>query len=186
MKNGRSRSVPILIAAAAAAGVVVGLALPAAAHEVSTLINGRSIELHSIPGNRMMPNTLTGKQINESTLGTVPRAATLPALKWHRITDFFAGWSAFPGRPPAYAIDAQGIVHLEGAIHGGMPTYRAFEIPADVVGPTSAVDMTVACGGPGQYGELSLSAGSAVVSDGGVTSYCDDFTSLDGVTFKAT
>jgi hypothetical protein len=38
------------------------------------LINGSSIRKHSIPGNRLERNTVTGAQIKESSLGKVPAA----------------------------------------------------------------------------------------------------------------
>jgi hypothetical protein len=43
-------------------------------------INGSSIKKHSIPGNRLKANALTGRQINESRLGTVPNVARLGGL----------------------------------------------------------------------------------------------------------
>jgi hypothetical protein len=182
MGTGRFRVVPTLLVAAA--GVVVGLAVPAAAHEASSLVNGRSIELHSIPSNRMMPNTLTGKQINESTLGTVPRAATLPPLKWHPITAWLEGWGPYdaglPGLPaPAYAIDAQGMVHLEGEIMGGIPPSNAFAIPAALVSPPRVVWAPIVCDGTG--GSLSISGGYVYVHG----STCSNGASLDGVSFNA-
>ena len=42
----------------------------------STSINGSDINKHSIPGNRLKDNTVTGAQINLSKLGKVPSAAT--------------------------------------------------------------------------------------------------------------
>ncbi len=57
-----------------------------AATKVGKLISGSKIKRGSIPGNRLAKggvtgdrirsNSITGKQINESTLGTVPSAAT--------------------------------------------------------------------------------------------------------------
>jgi hypothetical protein len=65
----------------AAGGLVVGLAAPAAAREASTLINGRSIAVQSIPGNRLAVNGVTGRQVKESSLGTVPRAKSATTAK---------------------------------------------------------------------------------------------------------
>jgi hypothetical protein len=42
-------------------------------------INGKSIKRHSIPGNRLKNNTVKGRQVKESSLGTVPKAATAAA-----------------------------------------------------------------------------------------------------------
>jgi hypothetical protein len=82
MRTHRLTSLPLLLIAAG--GLVVGLAVPATARETSHLINGSTIKKGSIAGNRLKPNTLTGKEINESTLGTVPlanraKAAPLPS-----------------------------------------------------------------------------------------------------------
>ena len=64
MRTRRLTALPMLLIAAG--GIVVGLAMPAAAREASTLINGKSIAKLSIPGNRLEYNTLTGKQIKTS------------------------------------------------------------------------------------------------------------------------
>jgi hypothetical protein len=69
-----------LVAALAAVGVVGALALPPMADARSGLISGLQIRKHSIPGNRMKANTLTGAQINESRLGEVPHAAQAKGL----------------------------------------------------------------------------------------------------------
>ena len=65
---------------------------------------------------------MTGKQIAESTLGHVPfatkagTAAKLRPLAWHGLS-LANSWSALVGdRAPAYAVDAEGIVHLRGAL----------------------------------------------------------------------
>jgi hypothetical protein len=44
----------------AAGGIVIGLAAPAAVREASYLINGASIKQHSIAGDRLKSNTVTG------------------------------------------------------------------------------------------------------------------------------
>jgi hypothetical protein len=55
-----------------AAGTATAVAGPA---QISALIKGLSIKKRSIPGNRLRPNTLGGRQIRESKLGEVPLAA---------------------------------------------------------------------------------------------------------------
>jgi hypothetical protein len=42
----------------------------------ATKINGKNIKKKSVAGNKLRNNTLTGTQINESKLGTVPKAAS--------------------------------------------------------------------------------------------------------------
>lgn len=39
-------------------------------------ISGKSIKVKSLPGNRLKPNSVTGKQVKESSLGQVPLATT--------------------------------------------------------------------------------------------------------------
>ena len=46
----------------------------------ATSINGTTIQVASEPGNRLVGNSVTGKQVNESALGTVPRARSAAAL----------------------------------------------------------------------------------------------------------
>jgi hypothetical protein len=57
------------------------------AFAAGTLINGASIRPASVPGNRLVPHSVSGTQINMSRLGTVPRAAVatnLPSTLAHR------------------------------------------------------------------------------------------------------
>ncbi|HVC07448.1 MAG TPA: hypothetical protein VND98_07690 [Solirubrobacterales bacterium] len=56
------------------ATIAVFIALGGSAYAASK-INGKTIKVKSIPGNRLKLNTVTGAQINESTLGQVPSAA---------------------------------------------------------------------------------------------------------------
>jgi hypothetical protein len=55
------------------ATIAVFIALGGSAYAASK-INGKTIKIKSIPGNRLKPNTVTGAQVNESTLGQVPSA----------------------------------------------------------------------------------------------------------------
>lgn len=155
-------AVPMLLIAAG--GLIVGLAVPAAAQEAGRLINGRSIAVHSIPGDRLKANTVTGKQINEGTLGVVRRAtiaAKLQPLKWHPITHFVAGdgWeNAGNGLPrAAYAVDGQGFVHLRGALKNANGTVyddEAFTLPPSVLSSSVRVNLPFAAGSSGYTGTL--------------------------------
>ena len=60
----------------ATAALVV--AMSGGAFAAGTLINGASIKNGSIPGNKLVPHTLSGAQIDVSRLGTVPLPAVLP------------------------------------------------------------------------------------------------------------
>jgi hypothetical protein len=147
MPSNRLTTVPILLIAAGS--LIVGLAMPAAAHEAGHLINGATIKPHSIAGNRLKNNTLTGAQIKESTLGVVPKAAkaaTIPALTWHPLL-LDTNWAAeMGGRVPAYAVDAQGIVHLRGTLVSVNQTEPAFTLPVSVLSTATSFDIPMVSG----------------------------------------
>jgi hypothetical protein len=132
MSSHRLSTVPMVLIAAA--GLVVGLAMPAAGREAGHLINGKTIAKHSITGNRLKNHTVTATQIK--------------GLVWHRITHFQNEWtdgsigSDGSYRSPAYAIDAQGTVHLRGALSGGKPGFIAFTLPK-AASPTPGLSLGV-------------------------------------------
>ncbi|HEX3908858.1 MAG TPA: hypothetical protein VHW92_13120 [Mycobacteriales bacterium] len=156
---------PLLLIAAG--GLVIGLAVPAAARETGHLINGSSIKQHTIAGDRLKNNTLTGKQIKESTLREVPEAKTLPKLVWHRLT-LDGGWVNFGtdvgDAAAGYAVDAQGFVHFRGAISGG-GTGKAFSLPHSVV-PSFACWGTTLVGTTATAGTLLIRSDVAYPTDG--------------------
>ncbi|MFZ0714565.1 hypothetical protein [Mycobacterium sp.] len=191
MRAIRRSALPVLLFSAV--GLVVGLAAPAAGREASHLINGASIKEHSIAGDRLKANTVTGAQVKESTLGTVPKATTamkLPPLKWHAVT-FAAGsgWSnaTTPGsRPAAYAVDAQGIVHLRGMITGGTYTLPAFKLPPNVAPSNLILDLPFVAYG-GTEGSLLIEGGEVIpfAAQNGTTANVTTLTMLEGVTFDS-
>jgi hypothetical protein len=173
--------------AVAAGGLVVGLAMPAAAHEASHLINGNTIKNHTIAGVKLKANTVTGAQIKESTLATVPRATLatkLPPLVWHPLT-LQNGWASAGSYfgTPSYAVSAQGIVYLKGAIGGGSSGSLAFTLPAGAR-PAGGVDLVA-------YGNAVSSVALWLGTDGGVYPQDDvdhagsagSFTGLSGLSF---
>jgi hypothetical protein len=173
-----------------AAGIVVGLAMPAAAHQVNGVahkINGRSIAKHSISGNRLKSNTVTGAQVKESTLATVPSARvakTLPALVWHTVT-VRGGWSsAYSQRPVSYAVDAQGLIHLKGDLTCTSGCGIAFMMPA-ALRPKIILFLPIATQAQ-HYGELQISTdGSMTPIDGaGTSGAAAGTTMLDGVVYS--
>lgn len=196
MWRSQLRTAPMLIIAGGA--LVVGLAVPAAAHEAGHLIDGRSIAVQSIPGNRLKVNTVTGRQIKESTLGTVPSAehattatsaTKLPALVWHPITTFENNWVDFgvPERPAAYAVDTQGIVHLRGVIKGGSSGTAAFTLPASVDVGSDEIFIPVVSDDNSYISAIEIFDGSVYPTSGGgdPSDAVTGFTGLDGVTFSA-
>jgi hypothetical protein len=172
MKVGRIRpSGAVLIAVVA---LVIGLEAPAMAHQV----------VHKIDGSTLKANSVTGKQIKESTLGTVPRAATLPALKWHKIALINSWANASSKRPASWAVDAQGIVHLRGEIKDGAAFHAAFDLPA-AVAPEVVVMFPVAVNGV-DVGILDLGASGQAIPYGpdGAEIPIGQVVVLDGVTYS--
>jgi hypothetical protein len=165
----RGMKAPV-VAAVAIGGIVAGLSLPAAANEARHLISGSSIKKHSIPGNRLKNHTISGKQVKP--------------LQWHKLT-LQNGWevadSGVEGAP-AYAVDAQGLVHLKGTLDGGSSS-TAFTLPAKLH-PVHELFVTV--------DEASAETGRLhILPDGTVSIESDpdhltaasDFTSLEGASF---
>jgi hypothetical protein len=172
MRINRLTSLPML--AVAAAGLVVGLATPAAGREASHLINGDTIKAHTIAGNRLKNNTISGTQIKD--------------LKWHALK-LTSGWknATTPGnRPAAYAVDAQGIVHLRGMITGGTYPDPAFELPAKVVPRNLILDLPFVAYA-GTEGNLLIQGGEAIpfAAQHGTTTNVTTLTMLEGVTFDS-
>ena len=135
---------------------------------------------------------MTGAQINESTLTTVPtatRAKTLPALKWHDVT-LMNGWTNYAAgveRPAAYAVDAQGIVHLRGAIRSGTSGVPAFALPAGLVPAGLDIDVSTICGPVGDTCYLDVSDNTVTPNDSGTADpgSVANYTSLEGVTLDS-
>jgi hypothetical protein len=164
----------------AAVALAIGLEAPAAAHQVA----------HKISGSELKANSVTGKQVKESTLGVVPEATSLPPLKWHKLV-MQHGWESAQGyRRAAYAVDAQGIVHFRGAIDGGthgVTDTVAFTLPANAAPPASH-DMTLpvwVAAGDVEYftvikGDFYPEAGS-----GSGEINIAHFADLEGITYSA-
>ncbi|HZV73412.1 MAG TPA: hypothetical protein VFF79_06830, partial [Conexibacter sp.] len=68
-------------------------------------LSGRDIQKHSIPANRIVPNSLTGNQINESKLGPVPAARR--ALTAETAATATTATSADNATNAQHAVDAQ-------------------------------------------------------------------------------
>jgi len=170
--------------------VALVVATTGTATAATSLVNGNSlIKQHSLSGNRLHNHTLTGTQINVKKLGTVPlatKAKTLPKLTWHKLT-LINGWADYHGptdkRIPAYAVDAQGIVHFRGGlIHTGIANPVFTILPASVR-PTQIVWLT-ADTNVATTGRIDISTdGTVQTQDGSVTGQAAAFTSLDGITY---
>jgi hypothetical protein len=176
--------------------LVVAVESPAMAHQVKAAVHkiaGSSIKPHSVAGNRLKKNTITGAEVKESTLGTVPkaksakRATALTPLAWHALP-LQAPTVAYGSveRTPAYAIDAQGVVHLRGAFKGGANNATAFTLPVALEAHDLDLTIPVLCGNDGYSCYLNIdngnvtAAASGTAPDGVVANYV----SLEGVTFS--
>jgi hypothetical protein len=155
---------------------------------VSAQNGDRLIAKHTLSGNRLRADTVTGNQVAESTLKTVPsanRAAHLPPLGWHNLS-LLNGWTDYndPGREPAYAVDAQGIVHLRGAILQQAGSSANFARLPPRLRPSSevwlATDLFDAA--PGRI-EIET-AGFMFAEAFGSFVDAQDFTNLDGLTWS--
>jgi hypothetical protein len=155
---------------------------------VATQSGDALIAKRTLSGNRLRLNTVTGAEINESKLGTVPKAnlaSHLPALVWHNFA-LVNDWVNYNGttRPPAWALDAQGIVHFRGAIEENASTSTVFtQIPVAIRPATNlwlVTDMLNAA--PGRIDVWSN--GNIEVEPLNNAADAQGFTNLDGVTYS--
>jgi hypothetical protein len=170
------------------------------------------IKKDTLSGNRLRNHTLTGAQINVGKLGVVPHAALanvaatarsamtaqnaahattadtattangLPALQWTTLT-LTNGWKAYDAiRPPAVAVDAEGVVHFRGAMYGGNGG-NAFTLPAQM---RAAVTIYLTADTfNGTTGRIYIaSTGNVFAADSPSSPQAAaQFTSLDGITY---
>jgi hypothetical protein len=163
------------------AGLVLGLAAPAAAGQAKSIahkISGSQIKKHSIAGNRLKNGTVTGKQVKESSL-------RMP-LTWVPLT-LAAGWSEGRStRTASVAIDASGIVHLKGAVTCANPcSSSTFTTLPELFRPETAVDIPIYTSTE-NIGEVYIQpSGDVTVYDlaGSTAGSAESFTSLDGITY---
>jgi hypothetical protein len=170
-------------AAAVVVAFTLGVAAPAAAHEAAKKVSGSTLKANSV----------TGKQVKESTLHIVPKAKlalkakvaltakALPPLVWHNLT-LRNDWTLVGTVQPSYAVDAQGIVHLRGVMAGTIDT-EAFVLPVKARPHVQIALMN----------EISLNATGVLLinSDGAVypqtkaNTGTNNYDSLDGVSYPA-
>jgi hypothetical protein len=184
MRTGRVPALPMVLIAAGA--LVVGLSMPAAAHQARHFIDGTSIAIQTIPGNRLKVNQVTGRQVKESTLAAVPQAHLLTGRVWHPLT-LQSGWVNYNSGShgtPSYAMLTPRSVMLRGAISGGANGSIAFRLPAKLH-PARNINVASAQanGATGQLG-FELNGMVIVFADPDHTTSATGFTSLDGITFS--
>jgi hypothetical protein len=175
----------------------------------ATKINGKTIKKASIPGNRLKKNSVTGKQVNESTLSTVPsadnannaaNAATAAIANTVAAPEPFHEVGA-PGEPAfqspwgnenpnlglttaAFYKDQLGVVHLKGTVTGSS-TGTIFVLPsADL--PTNNVEEGINRGSGEGSLQICGTVEKACAPPGAVTAQNGTGdVNLDGVTFRA-
>ena len=127
----------------------------------------------TLSGNRLRLNTVTGQEVAD--------------LVWHPLT-LINGWVNYNGsvRPPAWAMDAQGIVHFRGAIMQSSGSNRIFTRLPIAIRPAVNVwlpsDLNSA-----HPGRLDVYASGVVYEqspDNADNASAQAFTDLDGVTYS--
>lgn len=161
-------------------------------------INGKTIKVNSEPGNRLKDDTVTGKQVNESSLSVVPDASRLqgqPASAFAPSGVEGAHVVGATGEPPyenawgapgstdeavSFYRDPYGIVHVQGsAEHTGASTATIFTLPP---GYRPAKDLYFAIYGGPDTTTLAVTATGAVTPSAAAGTA---FAGLSNVTFRA-
>jgi hypothetical protein len=137
------------------------------------------IKKHSLSGNRLKPDSVSGTQVDESTLGTVPVAARLVPGPLSPVS-LNNLWVPYGDRPLGFRKDGAGFVHLQGAVSASSlaaPTV-ALTLPP---GARPAGTIVVLAPANGTTARLTISAsGTLVVDSSNITQI-----SLESVTFFA-
>jgi hypothetical protein len=139
------------------------------------------IKKKSLSGNRLKADTVTGKQVRESSLGVVPRAALADRVPTAAFTPLvledFTAYTANGYGAPGWRKDVSGFVHLEGHVESDSGELIA-TLPVGAR-PASRMNFVVPQNGApavvvlGPDGVLSLGAGGTFN------------VSLDGISFYA-
>ncbi len=159
------------------------------------------IRKRAVTAGKVKDGTLTGKQINVSTLGTVPAAQTAdtanlanslaPSEAWHEVgapgePGFQNGWANAQAKTPpepqtvAFYRDHEGVVHLKGIAGGGAEDSVIFQLPAGYR-PTSGRYTSPGTGLVRIYGSATQVPGL----DGAIYVPNGKLAGLDGITFRA-
>ena len=131
MNRSRHSLVALVVCVLAVVVTLAGLGTATyAAHKVR---GNALIKKHSLSANRLKTDTVTGRQVDESTLATVPHATLadqMPASTLQTVT-LANPWTAGPDRPLGFRKDPAGIVHLQGQVGvAGIATAHMFDLPA--------------------------------------------------------
>lgn len=161
---------PSLVISLAALFVALGGTAYAATRLPSNSVGTAQLKKGAVTSSKIKDGAVTGSKIK--------------ALSFVHIKPI-NGWSAYSGqRAPAYAVDAQGVVHFEGALFGGASTSSvAFMMPAGLF--TSDTINLVADENSGTTGRIQIqSDGSvSVVDDPDHIGSGQAFVSLEGLSY---
>ncbi len=136
------------------------VALGGTGYAAATL-SGKAIQKHSIPGNRLRFNTLTGKQIKESKLGPVPVAQR--ALTAETAATATTATSATTATTADSATTAQNALQLQGHDAGAfMANSVRVALREVTVATGSANAVTASCAG----NEKGIGGGAAWIIPG--------------------
>jgi hypothetical protein len=124
-----SSRIDLPIAVLAAAVVAVAAAGSATAVTSHRGDGDALIATHSLSGNRLRNNTVTGTQIKESTLGTVPSAKTAAAVGGFSVERVF--FAAPQNAVSRQIFSADGLV-LKAGCDGADPTLTATTAPGEL------------------------------------------------------
>jgi len=155
------------------------------------------IKKKSLSGNRLRPETVTGRQVKESSLGKVPAATaadrattathasaadTTPAGVLNA-PSYTSGWgdnTGFAARTAGFRKDASGYVHLEGAVSRSTGAETVIATLPVGFRPSDYVNFPVTSQGP-TLGFVSVEPDGDIHFDSGNPG----FVSLEGITFHA-
>jgi hypothetical protein len=153
--------------------LIVAMSGSAFAIQKATQGGDSLITKRTLSGNRLRLNTVSGAEVAD--------------LAWHNLS-LLHGWSAhYEGlRPPAWAIDAQGIVHFRGAIRQPTGSDEVFARLPIAVRPSTYVWVSTNTGNFGEAGRVLVEPTGQIRAVGIDQSNAQVFTSLDGLTYALT
>jgi hypothetical protein len=175
--------------ATAIGGLALFVALSGTGYAAASAIDGHDLMARSVGHKKIIMNSLTGAEIDESTLFTVPQAKqagkawSLPQPVFHPLAaaDGWVDYDAGLGkRPFGWTRDLQGYVHLEGRLEQTGDSPVIGELPATIAPgqgvfiPVWAEDLGVITLWIGSDGGLYLFKGGGWAGS----------VSLDGVTYR--
>jgi hypothetical protein len=117
-------------------------------------INGKHLGRHSVPGNRLKPETINGKQVKESSLGTVPSAQSADHATNADLATSASDAATLGGSGPAGFVSSSDVrrIRFDVTTHSSSTSQPFFEM-----GP---LELTARCNPSGYRLQLSTSAQS--------------------------